>query len=70
MPKITPQAGAVDLHPLLLGVSLRHQRQVVPFGEEGEHLLHSVDQLDRLGEDALAEGHYRAQVVLGNLALG
>ena len=70
MPEIAPQPGAVDLQPLLLGMALRHQREIVPLGEEGERLLDPVDQLDRLRQDPLAEGHHRAQVVLGNLALG
>ena len=46
------------------------KREIVPVGEEGERLRDAVDQLDRLRQDALAEGHDRAQVVLGDLALG
>ena len=51
-------------------MALGHQGEIVPLGEEGERLLYTVDQLNRLRQDALAEGHHRAQVVLGDLALG
>src|SRR5215212_8494923 len=51
-------------------MALRHQGEIVPLGEESERFLDAVDQRDRLRQDALAEGHDRAQVVLADLALG
>src|SRR5215217_3083911 len=50
-------------------MALRHQSEVVPLGEESERLLDTIDHLDRLRQDTLAEGHHRTQVILGDLAL-